>query len=1262
MKNLPLIVALLWAMPALAQGYHYQNIALGPLGHPVSTATITVCAAGATGTPCSPTTPIFSDAALSLPKQNPFTSDGLGNFDFYVAPGSYVFTITGEEVSAGQSYAITVPCVPNTLAAGCGGSGSGGPNGVNDSIQTDLNGQLHGDNNFLWNPTTQILSVLGSVGVNQTAPQFNLDVAGTAAFNQFESAYVVADRMAGADMCAKIANAWLAVKSINANGGIVDARGFKGSQHCAASMWANYPVAQFNGTLLSDNVNIQSDVSQVMPAGARWTGFSGHATTTPFTNTGTSIQPSAAFPSSTPIVAMGANAGDSGIQIEGLRISCITPTGTNVAGGIGLQNQKAQENSWARNIIIDGCADTGLDWTTSQAQNSGSLENISVAEDGVSVVTATCARFGSASTSTLQLSRGVHGVTCNGGSATVEPNVGIDIEAQNLDITGVHIEEYVTGIEIGASKPVQGLLLGNVNCSSNASFPMGKCIDISAASGTTSTAIFAVDTGGANITDVLKDNMPSGCEISEAAEGTDLGSYIHGRQNIILTSAKTCAQNILNENVTGAMAPAAGGTIDANILNGVTLSGTPSAGNQCIASSSTTAAIWQPCPGGGGNVSTSSSMTNLSIPLATGAASIANSQISERTGTADDFAKSITTAGPSPWLDATNPAYGVVGDGATNDSPHMQAAANAVPTTGGTIFVPAGLNVLLNTTVTFPNPTKILCGGTVGWGNIETAESVHFETASAIELIQYGTMNGSLVHTGVTFENCSFRDISASNNTALGAIASVNADRLHCNHCNFEDFNRPPIAAPAAPTITGGGAGAVSFWAQIVCVNDASGMTAFGAEATLASSSEPLTVTAPTSTLCAAPSTGYIVLATTTGTGVEVSQPSTGNCTLNASHTGCALTSNWSATVLNSGAGTFAEVAFKYDTSAGFGILTNSRAGADLTLQDASYNDLHDISIRNSQEGLILNGGLTTLSGPGEISTNLYDFYVGYMGAGELLASGVAFETENNAGFRIGIFNSASGSEMVDNKFEGAVVPPNNITGFELNGTRQVAFYGNYWTKLNLLVQENAPNNGVFNGDNVFDFVQQVSNGSTLIAGLVTSGANEDVVIGNTSNGGIGSQIPGLSGGGAVSSVFGLTGAVLPANTTTVPETPVSLSSTTTLAPAGVPLDNVTGATYTIVCADDVRHKLFSSATAVAVTLFQANTCSAPAQPNFTLVVSVGGAGSVTITPTTSTIGKVGSAQAATLVLTTGQYAFIYTDTVSTGCTTNGCYDALVGP
>jgi len=92
-----IIVALLLAVPGIvrAQGSRKDDIVLNRFGQPVAGASITVCTAGATGTPCSPLAGIFSDVALTQPLANPLTSDGQGNYHFYAAPGRYLIQISG---------------------------------------------------------------------------------------------------------------------------------------------------------------------------------------------------------------------------------------------------------------------------------------------------------------------------------------------------------------------------------------------------------------------------------------------------------------------------------------------------------------------------------------------------------------------------------------------------------------------------------------------------------------------------------------------------------------------------------------------------------------------------------------------------------------------------------------------------------------------------------------------------------------------------------------------------------------------------------------------------------------------------------------------------------------------------------------------------------------------------------------------------------------------------------------------------------------
>ena len=97
-----IIFALLLVLPGMAraQGSRKDDIVLNRFGQPIAGATVTVCTAGATGTPCSPLASIYSDVALTQPLANPLTSDGQGNYHFYAAPGRYMIQISGAGTAA----------------------------------------------------------------------------------------------------------------------------------------------------------------------------------------------------------------------------------------------------------------------------------------------------------------------------------------------------------------------------------------------------------------------------------------------------------------------------------------------------------------------------------------------------------------------------------------------------------------------------------------------------------------------------------------------------------------------------------------------------------------------------------------------------------------------------------------------------------------------------------------------------------------------------------------------------------------------------------------------------------------------------------------------------------------------------------------------------------------------------------------------------------------------------------------------------------
>jgi hypothetical protein len=116
----------LWAILALA--LHVSPRIVGPLhgqssrkddivfnsrGVPLAGASIRVCAMPASGQPCTPLALIYSDAALTQALANPTTTDGLGNYFFYAAPGKYEIEISGPGITTKQIPNVVLPSDPN---------------------------------------------------------------------------------------------------------------------------------------------------------------------------------------------------------------------------------------------------------------------------------------------------------------------------------------------------------------------------------------------------------------------------------------------------------------------------------------------------------------------------------------------------------------------------------------------------------------------------------------------------------------------------------------------------------------------------------------------------------------------------------------------------------------------------------------------------------------------------------------------------------------------------------------------------------------------------------------------------------------------------------------------------------------------------------------------------------------------------------------------------------------------------------------------
>jgi hypothetical protein len=174
-------LALVAAPAARAQGSRHDGIVLGPQGRPVAGATIAVCTEPETitTTPCSPLATLYTDATLTVSAPNPLTSDGLGNYHFYTAPGIYTVQVYGPGINTYTMADVILPINPtnpnfgnlSALTLTLGGNLSVGGN-------ANVTGTLTaGTLNFgSFNPTTISTGTLSVTGTNTLAASGNVQL------------------------------------------------------------------------------------------------------------------------------------------------------------------------------------------------------------------------------------------------------------------------------------------------------------------------------------------------------------------------------------------------------------------------------------------------------------------------------------------------------------------------------------------------------------------------------------------------------------------------------------------------------------------------------------------------------------------------------------------------------------------------------------------------------------------------------------------------------------------------------------------------------------------------------------------------------------------------------------------------------------------------------------------------------------------------------------------------------------------------------
>src|SRR5262249_34978932 len=98
--------------PSRAQSSRKDDIVFNSRAVPLSGATVRVCSMPATGQPCTPLAQIYSDSALTQAIANPTSTDGLGNYSFYAAPGKYMIEVSGPGITTKQIPNVILPGDP----------------------------------------------------------------------------------------------------------------------------------------------------------------------------------------------------------------------------------------------------------------------------------------------------------------------------------------------------------------------------------------------------------------------------------------------------------------------------------------------------------------------------------------------------------------------------------------------------------------------------------------------------------------------------------------------------------------------------------------------------------------------------------------------------------------------------------------------------------------------------------------------------------------------------------------------------------------------------------------------------------------------------------------------------------------------------------------------------------------------------------------------------------------------------------------------
>lgn len=129
MKRL-LFLIFAFATVAMGQGAQRQNIVFSGSGRPIAGASVFLCVSGSTpvqgaNPPCTLAS-MYSNPNLSAGSliTQPLLTDGLGNYIYFAASGTYVEVIQATTFSYFVTNPLVLSCAPSSATAGCAGGGT----------------------------------------------------------------------------------------------------------------------------------------------------------------------------------------------------------------------------------------------------------------------------------------------------------------------------------------------------------------------------------------------------------------------------------------------------------------------------------------------------------------------------------------------------------------------------------------------------------------------------------------------------------------------------------------------------------------------------------------------------------------------------------------------------------------------------------------------------------------------------------------------------------------------------------------------------------------------------------------------------------------------------------------------------------------------------------------------------------------------------------------------------------------------------------